>query len=60
MKEKNQDPPEFPEVRYTGTGIRTVDPGEFLRSKAGQRLLDRAMNISINSSKKSDSSNKEN
>lgn len=60
MNKKKQEPPEFPKVRYTGIGIRTIDGEEFLRSKAGQRLLDRAMKISINSDAKSKSSNKKN
>lgn len=60
MNEKKQESPEFPKVRYTGIGIRTIDGEELLRSKAGQRLLDRAMKISINSNTKSKSSDKKN
>ena len=50
----------FQKFSYTGIGIRTIDGEELLRSKAGQRLLDRAMKISINSNTKSKSSDKKN
>ena len=48
MNEKESELPEFPKVRYVGIGIRTIDSEDLLRSKAGRRLLDRALKIKIN------------
>lgn len=56
MNEKKQDPPEFPKVRYAGTGKRTIDGDDLLRSKAGRRLLDQALKVKINPKESSKSS----
>lgn len=56
MNEKKIEPPEYPKMRYTRNGERFVDGEEFLRSKTGQRLLESAIKMKINSNAKSDSS----
>ena len=56
MNEKENELPEFPKVRYVGIGIRTIDGEDLFRSKAGRRLLDRALKIKINPKENSKSS----